>query len=576
MRQKVIRVQTFGLLMLFLLSAPAVHANGMWYCVPYAEPTEVTLTAIAGEGQSTSAPLHMGVGTNVGCTPSISTDASWLRGLPASISGGTDINIWAETTGMAVGTYIGHITLHGFWMFEERIATVTVTLDVVPRTSLATIGLFDPAKFIFYLRNSNTTGIADTTFQYGPVGSNWFPLMGDWNGDGIDTPGVYDPISSVFYLRNSNSPGPVDAAYFVYGFPRSKWIPLVGDWDGDGRDSVGFYDRARATFHLRNSLTAGIDDITFTYGLRNNNWISIVGDWNGDGIDTIGLYQRSTGSFFLRNSNTTGIADIFLYYGPAGKNWKPVSGDWDGDGIDTIGLYDSYSAVFYLRNSNTTGIADITFYYGPSRNNWTPLAGTWTRVIYDSRQDNFGDWQTNHPARFYWDTAVGAYHYAITDGAEDYAYRSISNHGGSFQLEFDWQPIRSDHGCNHRFGLWEPSMTTNYPKGVITQYTKDEWGTHMYLEVKPTEGTVSDSWPFTTDYSHNTWYYNFVTFDAQAKSLNLLVTGISDGAVILNHTVYGPLRFTEPNRLALSSLDDWGYPGSTAEGYLKNVRLSIR
>ena len=47
-----------------------------------------------------------------------------------------------------------------------------------------TIGLYNPATSLFYLRNSNTTGIADLTFGYGPPGAGWKPLAGDWNGPG--------------------------------------------------------------------------------------------------------------------------------------------------------------------------------------------------------------------------------------------------------------------------------------------------------------------------------------------------------------------------------------------------------
>jgi hypothetical protein len=45
-----------------------------------------------------------------------------------------------------------------------------------------TIGLFDPATSRFYLRNSNTTGVADIAVSFGPGGSGWPPLTGDWDG----------------------------------------------------------------------------------------------------------------------------------------------------------------------------------------------------------------------------------------------------------------------------------------------------------------------------------------------------------------------------------------------------------
>jgi hypothetical protein len=56
-----------------------------------------------------------------------------------------------------------------------------------------TVGLYDPGNAAFFLRNSNTGGVADITFTFGPAGSGFMPIVGDWNGDGVDTIGLYDP-----------------------------------------------------------------------------------------------------------------------------------------------------------------------------------------------------------------------------------------------------------------------------------------------------------------------------------------------------------------------------------------------
>ena len=181
-----------------------------------------------------------------------------------------------------------------------------------------------------YLRNENTSGVADLTFQFGPAGNNLVPLAGDWNGDGVDSIGLYNPTTATVYLRNEN--------------------------------------------------TSGVADITFQYGPAGNNCIPFAGDWDGDGVSTIGLYSQATGQVYLRNENTSGIADTTFQYGPAGNNCVPFAGDWDGDGVSTIGLYSQAAGQVYLRNENTSGIADTAFQYGSAGNNCMPIAGHWRNL----------------------------------------------------------------------------------------------------------------------------------------------------------------------------------------------------
>jgi hypothetical protein len=72
------------------------------------------------------------------------------------------------------------------------------------------------------LRTSATTGAPDLTFVFG--GSGLYPVVGDWNGDGIDTVGYKSMSSGIWSLRNTNSAGPVDAT-FDYGL--SNDLPLT-------------------------------------------------------------------------------------------------------------------------------------------------------------------------------------------------------------------------------------------------------------------------------------------------------------------------------------------------------------
>ena len=170
------------------------------------------------------------------------------------------------------------------------------------------------------------------------------PVVGDWDGDGVDTIGIYR--GGVWYLRNSNSPGAPDIA-FAWGAPDD--VPVVGDWDGNGTDTIGVY--RRGVWFLRNSNSAGPVDVAVSYGTYDD--VPVVGDWDGNGSTTIGVFRE--GIWFLRNSNSGGAPDISVAWGAPSD--VPVVGDWDGNGTTTFGV--RRGSTFLERNSNSAGGVDI-------------------------------------------------------------------------------------------------------------------------------------------------------------------------------------------------------------------------
>ena len=197
-------------------------------------------------------------------------------------------------------------------------------------------------------------------FFYGNPGDYGF--MGDWNGDGIDTPGLYRRSDGYVYLRNSNTQGVAEIAFF-FGNPGD--LPLAGDFDGDGRDTVSIYRPSEGKFYIMNHLgsgDAGLGAADYSYYFGNPGDAPFMGDWNADGIDTPGLRRNSDGFVYLRHSNTQGPGQVGYSYGNSGD--LVFTGDWDEDGDDTLGLYRPSNGTVYLRNTNTTGNADSTLVIG--------------------------------------------------------------------------------------------------------------------------------------------------------------------------------------------------------------------
>jgi hypothetical protein len=286
-----------------------------------------------------------------------------------------------------------------------------------------TPGIFVRTTGIWFLRYTNDQNIGDNAvFGFGPAGTNWIPIAGDWDGDGFDSVGLYDPNSGYWYLKNSNSAGAADITFLYQPVVSSEAIPVVGDWDGNGTDGVALYDRKTGTWYLKNSLQAGSPDITYTYGPgqpitltpdpcfltippndQKQDWLPIAGHWNIGSVDSPGLYVRRLGEWFLRGDNNPsnpGSAYVF-YFGPGapnslppcstdinspGEDWRPVAGDWDGDGIVTPGAMVRKFGLWYLRGTNDPNNpgTGFTYTYGVGfptsvTQDWLPIAGHWRR-----------------------------------------------------------------------------------------------------------------------------------------------------------------------------------------------------
>ncbi len=222
------------------------------------------------------------------------------------------------------------------------------------------VGLADQTTGIWYLRGDDGS---TTSFFFGNPGD--YPIMGDWDCDGVDTPGLYRQSDGYVYLRNSNTQGPADIRFF-FGDPGD--IPLAGDFDGDGCDSVSIYRPAEARIFVINKLGAndgGLGAAAFDFYFGNQGDKPFTADFNNDGVDTVGLHRESTGFVYYRNTLTTGVADNDFFFGDPGD--QIISGRWVQNlepGPDTVGIFRPSQGRFYLRFSNSQGNADVDMPYG--------------------------------------------------------------------------------------------------------------------------------------------------------------------------------------------------------------------
>jgi len=244
------------------------------------------------------------------------------------------------------------------------ISGTTKTVSVAGTTFQSTWGLKSDWFFFpipppqFYLRNSNSAGVADGTFFYGSPGD--IPLLCDWNGDGYSTLAVYR--NGVFYLKNANASGNADVV-FPYGNPGD--VPVCGHWNGGATETVGVY--RNGVFYLRLSNTAGPADLVVPFG--NPGDTPVVGDWGATGKTTVGVFRA--GTWYVAFSNSGGFANAVFAYGNATD--RPIAGDWTASGRARPGVV--RGGTWYLANTwPPTGVADLAvFAYGDPTD--IPLTG---------------------------------------------------------------------------------------------------------------------------------------------------------------------------------------------------------
>lgn len=204
-------------------------------------------------------------------------------------------------------------------------------------TDILTPGNFtdDPVTDIGLFRPSAIDGVADFYFldpislsgsaRYWGIPGD-IPLIGDYDGNGIDDVGLY---RGGYFHINYSEPNAAEVSY-QFGSPTDK--PLVGDFNGDGKADLalfrgGIWYYASAQGDPNSSFTA------VPFGLPTD--IPVPADYDGDGTDDIAIFRESTGEWFIYYSQTSQYG--YFVYGLPGD--KPVPGDYDGDGKYDIGIY---------------------------------------------------------------------------------------------------------------------------------------------------------------------------------------------------------------------------------------------
>ncbi|RKX44509.1 MAG: hypothetical protein DRP64_06410 [Verrucomicrobia bacterium] len=209
--------------------------------------------------------------------------------------------------------------------------------------------------FNWDVRPATTNGISndatnDQLAQFGTAASD-MPIVGDFNGDGMDDVGVWRNNAQTFVSLTavSNSVGWVGTGDTVGGaFGSAVWdIPLVGDINGDGRDDLVVVDVRTNVNQLGWVAAYGQADgqldyasghsVIATFGWTND--VPMLADVNGDGMDDM-VVVRNGNQWFCAFTGEGGdltniVANTQANFGLAGD--IPLFGKLKVDGLLPIG-----------------------------------------------------------------------------------------------------------------------------------------------------------------------------------------------------------------------------------------------
>lgn len=164
------------------------------------------------------------------------------------------------------------------------------------------------------------------------------PVLGDWDGDGVDDLGVRAPRTGRFKLD-----GPAGVTKVRYGVRGDR--PVAGDWNGDGTSEIGVRRAGTGSFYLRRA-----DGSTTVVRLGDADDLPVTGDWNGDAVTDLGVYDPATSTFTLRYA-AAGASPVVatVPFGLVGD--LPIVGDWDGNGTGDLGAWTPSTAVLAQRQA---------------------------------------------------------------------------------------------------------------------------------------------------------------------------------------------------------------------------------
>ena len=361
-------------------------------------------------------PYTARVGTTITLDASGSSDSDGLISLYEwDLDNDGQFDDATGVTASFAGSVAGVFTV-GLQVTDDDGATGvdTTTITIEQTTGTSTVGVHRDDRWFLDSNGDCVWSTGDEFFRFGIAGDE--PIVGDWNGDGIDDIGVHR--GNYWYLdTDGNHAWNSGDDFFRFGIAGDE--PIVGDWNGDGIDDIGVHRDNCWYLDSDGSHSWNAGDKLFRFGIAGDE--PIAGDWDGDGVDEIGIHRGNAWYLDSDGSYSWNAGDAFFRFGVSGD--EAIVGDWDGNGADEIGVHRGDTWYLDSDGNHSWNSGDEFFHFGASGDD--PLVGNWASDGSDQSAGGAATKSTTVTAVSN-DTAVLDVSYAIVDTGQTTCYDNSS------------------------------------------------------------------------------------------------------------------------------------------------------